>query len=168
MPRTRTEPLTDCAAFTAAVDKIAELQTTLDLLVANRNEQVQETQESFNPRIKAIETEIRLLVTQCETYALTHEPTLFDHGKVSGDTALAEFGLRQGQPQLRVLGGKTQAQAAQALAMDGHVEFLQPPRPTLAKDAIIDRLKHGAYPVLSRLFSLTRTRRFWVKAKASE
>lgn len=92
--------------FEAALDDVASMSVELRKLEAERDQKIQEIQESFNDDILDVKKKIKGIVAQAEKFALSHRAELFIDGKKSGETSLSIFGFRVGNPTLALLNKK--------------------------------------------------------------
>lgn len=152
--------------FDAAMDDIAAMTVELRKLEAERDEKVQAVQEQFNDDIRDVKQKIRGLAAQGEKYALAHRADVLIDGKKSGETSLAVFGFRTGQPTLVTLNRKwTWTTVIEALRSQSLEQFIKT-KETPDKDAL---KAHLADEQLASVGCRVRqTESFWVEPKLEE
>jgi len=92
--------------FQQALDDVAAMSVELRTIEAERDAKLQEIQEAYNDDVIDIKKKIKGLVAQAEKFALAHRAELFATGKKTGETPLALFGFRTGNPTLVLLNKK--------------------------------------------------------------
>jgi len=92
--------------FIQALDDVAAMSVELRKLEADRDEKIQAVQELFNDDILDVKKRVKGLAAQAEKYALSHRAELLPSGKKGGETSLALFGFRTGNPTLVLLNKK--------------------------------------------------------------
>lgn len=152
--------------FDAAMNDIASMTVELRKLEAERDEKVQAVQEQFNDDIGDIKQKISGLAAQGEKYALAHRTDLLPGKKKSGETSLAFFGFRTGQPTLVTLNRKwTWATVIAALKAQGLGRFIVT-KETPDKDAMKAHLNDEQMAAVG--CRVKQTEAFWVEPKLEE
>ena len=89
--------------FHKTVDTVVALQLKQSKLELERDTRIQTTQKTWDPIVKEASARIKAETARCQAYAKTHRRDLFAAHRKSGDTALAKYGFRLGQPHLATL-----------------------------------------------------------------
>lgn len=111
--------------FETALNDVAAMTVELRHMEADRDAEIQATQEAYNDDILEVKAKIKGLVAQAEKYALSHKAEIFPSGKKGGETALARFGFRTGNPTLALLNRKwTWDEVVNALRSMGKESFI--------------------------------------------
>jgi len=105
-PKThRLKPEADIASraeFEAVLDSIATGQIERDALVLDRDNELLNIREEFDPKINALNERMNALILRAERYALANRESLFGKLK-SAASALTTYGFRLGNPTLKLL-----------------------------------------------------------------
>jgi phage host-nuclease inhibitor protein Gam len=94
------------AEFYQALDDVAAMSVDLRKMEADRDAELQSIQEAYNDDILDVKKKVKGLIAQAEKYALSHRAELLPPGKKGGETSLALFGFRVGNPMLVLLNKK--------------------------------------------------------------
>ena len=129
------------AEFEEAVDAAAKCCVQREKLVAALKARHQQLDDKYGAEIKALDREIEEKRTRAEGYFEDHAGELCLPGRRSGQTKLANFGVRLGNPTVTKTGRfKKVAWKALGLIFDGIDVLKQFVRnqPEVDKDAILD------------------------------
>jgi phage host-nuclease inhibitor protein Gam len=94
------------AEFDRSLDEIAGLQVDLRAAEAERDNEIQAVREMHERSVLKIADKLKATVVLAEKYAETHRDELFPTAKKSGETTLANYGFRLGNPTLCLLNRK--------------------------------------------------------------
>jgi len=112
------------AEFECVLDNIANGQLERDALVLERDNEIMQLREEFDPKINALNERMNALVLRAERYATIHRETLFGKLK-SAASALTAYGFRLGMPTLKLLSKKWNwEQVLEALKAKGLTQFV--------------------------------------------
>jgi len=128
MPKTnRLKPEADIATraeFETVLDNIANAQLERDALVLERDNELLQIREEFDPKINAMNDRMNALLLRAERFAAIHRDELFGKLKSSA-TALTTYGFRLGNPILKLLNRKwSWEQVLEALKAKSLVQFV--------------------------------------------
>ncbi len=164
--RTKTAVLQSRAAFEQQIDTIAQLQVSIEQLVAERNSRSEAILLHYNSQIKGHQDEIKSLLASACAYAQLNWSQLAEDGGRSAETTLAEFGFRTGMPSVKKLAKQTEEEVAAELYAQGHRDYVSTTH-KLDKPAILKALQAGC-EWLAKLFTVTQGETFYVSAKAQD
>ncbi|KAF0093455.1 MAG: hypothetical protein E1N59_2856 [Puniceicoccaceae bacterium 5H] len=159
LPATRSE-------FEAKVDRVAELQIQLQTAIAARDQAKEAVIAEREPAIKALESEIKRESTLCAAYAHTHWDELSPNGTRSGETPMATYSFRKGNPTLAKVGKVKEEVLAEQLHDAGRDEYL-----VLKYELNKERLKKAVQAKVEwalQLFKITQKDGFEIQAKAKK
>jgi phage host-nuclease inhibitor protein Gam len=109
MPKTnRLKPEVDIATraeFETVLDNIANAQLERDAMVLERDNELLQIREEFDPKINAMNDRMNAMLLRAERFASVHREELFGKLK-SAATALTNYGFRLGNPVLNLLNRK--------------------------------------------------------------
>ncbi|HZZ20291.1 MAG TPA: host-nuclease inhibitor Gam family protein [Opitutaceae bacterium] len=91
------------AEFDQVVDRLASATVDLRKLEAKRDERIQEVREKHEPDIAVLKVEIDAMALNLEKFAAANRDELMPGRIKSGETSLARFGFRFGNPTLKLL-----------------------------------------------------------------
>jgi len=161
------------ATFNCNMDEIAEKVVEYHKVKAELEKAHQEVDDRFNGRLAELEAEIYDLRDSSEEYFLDHQEELCKPGQREGETTLAKFGIRLGNPTV----AKTVKTAFKALA----IKFMESSvlcrwvrqTPELDKDAILSTFRDkdatkDQNALMRAGITVEQKDEFWVKAKAEE
>ncbi len=142
-PKTkRLKPEADIATraeFENVLDAIAQHQLIRDAMVLERDNELTNIREEFDPRINDQNELMNALLLRAERYALANRENLFGRLK-SATSALTTYGFRLGNPTLKLLSRAwTWDMVMAALKNLGHCQFLVM-KESLDKDAMKTQL----------------------------
>ncbi len=92
--------------FQDNINAAAEMEVHLRRLKADMDTELQAIRDKFDPQIKPLETRLEALVNACGTYAALHQDEVLKPGLRQGETTLALYGFRLGNPTLVLLNRK--------------------------------------------------------------
>jgi phage host-nuclease inhibitor protein Gam len=149
--------------FDQALDDVASMSVDLRKLEADRDAELQAIQEAYNNDCLDVKKKIKGLVAQAEKYALSHRAELFPPGKKSGETSLALFGFRSGNPTLALLNKKwSWEEVINALKSMSLTEFIVT-KEAADKDAMKARLNDAELAAVG--CRVDQSESFWVEPK---
>jgi phage host-nuclease inhibitor protein Gam len=149
--------------FVQALDDVASMSVELRKLEAERDAKLQEIQEEYNEEILDVKKKVKGLVAQAEKYALSHRAELFPGEWKSGETSLALFGFRTGNPALVLLNKKwSWEEVIRALKSMSLTEFIVT-KENADKDAIKARMSDGELAAIG--CRIEQDEAFWVEPK---
>lgn len=127
-PKThRLKPEADIASraeFDQCLDNIANGQIERDALVLERDNELLQIREEFDPKINALNERMNALLLRAERYALANRESLFGKLK-SAASALTTYGFRLGNPTLKLLNRKWNwDRVIEALRNCGDVQYI--------------------------------------------
>ncbi len=152
--------------FDAAMDDVAAMSVELRHMEADRDEEIQATQEAYNGDVMDIKQKIKGLVAQAEKYALSHRGELFMAGLKRGQTSLAFYGFRTGLPTLVALNRKwTWGTIVEALKAQGLERFVAT-KEAPDKDGLKAHLNDADLAAVG--CRVRQVESFWVEPKLEE
>ncbi|MDD3276975.1 MAG: host-nuclease inhibitor Gam family protein [Kiritimatiellales bacterium] len=152
--------------FDSALDDVAAMSVSLRKMEADRDEELQAVQEAYNDDILDVKEKIKGLLAQAEKYALSHRAELLPVGKKSGETSLALFGFRTGNPTLALLNKKwTWEEVINALKSMSLSEFIVT-KQAADKDALKAKLTDSELAAVG--CRVAQSESFWVEPKLEE
>ncbi len=152
--------------FEAALDDVAAMSVSLRKMEADRDEELQAVQEAYNDDILDVKKKIKGLVAQAEKYALSHRAELLPVGKKGGETSLALFGFRTGNPTLALLNKKwTWDEVVNALRSAKLLDYIVT-KSTPDKDALKAKLTDSELAAVG--CRIDQEESFWVEPKLEE
>jgi phage host-nuclease inhibitor protein Gam len=152
--------------FEASIDRIAELTVRLRGLEARRDKKIQAVRDEFAADIDAALKERDALVVTAEAFAFDHRGELFSGSSKTASTAQALYGLRLGQPTLKLLSRKwTWAAVLEALkAVPGIPRFIRVSE-EVDKDALKAQLGDKPEELAKLGCRIEQTEGFWVEPR---
>jgi len=166
MARTNTEVTLTRGEFEKNIDLIAQFQLDIDRLTVERDEAKEAILRKYNTQISSLNSEIKALQTEAQTYAKLNWSRLAPSPNAkTAETPLASYGFRTGQPTPKALTKKKEADLAEQLYNDGLKDYVNV-KFKLNKTAIVKALRAGV-EAITKLFKLNQAERFYVEAKAS-
>ena len=134
-------PVTSRAEFEEVVDEVAKMAVERQKLTVALKARHQQLDDKYGAEIKALDREIEEKRERAEGYFGDHAGELCLPGRRSGQTKLANFGVRLGNPTVTKV-GKFKKVAWKALGMifdgiDALKQFVRN-QPEVDKDAILD------------------------------
>ena len=151
--------------FHSTVDQIAQLEVSLRGAAAIRDAAIQKVQEQYDGPIEDKKSRMKSLVDLAGTYATAHKETVFGSKVRSAATALATFGLREGNESLKTLKSKTTWETIlQGLkAIGKYIRTVE----EIDKQALLDaKLTDAEYAELG--LRVDKAERFYVVAKSAD
>jgi len=159
------------ATFNCNMDEIAEKWVEYHRIKAEMEKELNVVNDKFAGQLADLEAEIYDLRDASEEYFLEHQDELCKPGQREGETNLALFGIRLGNPKV----GKTVKTSFDNLA----IKFLDSDvlsrwvrqQPVLAKDAILETFRDkdatkDQNALMRAGITVEQDDEFWVKAKA--
>ena len=134
-------PVSSRAEFEEVVDEVAKMAIERQKLTVALKKRHQDLDDKYGAEIKALDREIEEKRTSAEGYFEDHAGELCLPGRRSGQTKLANFGVRLGNPTVTKVGKfKKVAWKALGLIFDGIDALKQFVRnqPEVNKDAILE------------------------------
>ncbi len=164
---TRNSGITCRADFEKKVDEAAELDVELRQLNAEMDEKLQAVRSQYTDRIQAKSNYRQSLLGACASYAAMHREEVLKPGLRSGETALARFGFKLGNPTLVLLSSKhkwkTVIAAIRAKGEEWVEKYLTQPDPKPNKDAMKANLTDAQLAELGT--RIEQTDAFFIEAK---
>ena len=112
------------AEFNTVLDAIANGQIERDAMVLERDNELLQVREEFDPKINALNERMNALILRAERFATIHRDELFGKLK-SAASALTNYGFRLGNPTLKLLSRKwSWDQVLDALKAKGLTQFV--------------------------------------------
>ena len=102
-PRIKATSFSNRAEFDDALDQIAQIQVAIRKAEAERDRAIQQVRDTFEPKIQGFSERVRGLALLAEKFAESHRGELLPPDRKSGETALAVYGFRTGNPTLKLL-----------------------------------------------------------------
>jgi len=161
------------ATFNCNMDEIAEKVVEYHKLKAECEKFHQEIDDKFAGRLNELESEIYELRDASEEFFLEHQDELCKPGQREGETALAKFGIRLGQPTV----AKTVKTAFKVLAAkfaeSAVLKRFVRATPELDKEKILATFRDKEMvkdqnALMKAGVTVEQKDEFWVKAKAEE
>lgn len=112
--RIKPDPVKTKAEALSIIDDIARLEIARQAKEADMKQKILDIQENEGKEIELLAEKIVLLMDRVEGYILAHGGELFKPGLKEGETAIAKFGVRLGNPTV----GKDRKWTWDALADD--------------------------------------------------
>ncbi|MBN2685085.1 MAG: host-nuclease inhibitor Gam family protein [Pontiellaceae bacterium] len=149
--------------FEAALDDVAAMTVEQRKLEAERDERIQAVQEQFNDDILDIALKVKAKLALAEKYAKAHRNEVLNEKKKSGETPLALFGFRTGNPSLVLLNKKWNwDEVTETLQETGLGKFVVTKR-TPDKDAMKAKLSDEELAAVG--CRIKQSESFWVEPK---
>lgn len=165
---TRNRGLRDAAAFRAAVNEIAALSVRLRILEAKRDKRLQAVRDEHEPEIQAAADQRDALLALAEAYAAENRETVFLAGQKSGECELATYGMRIGNPTLKLLNKRwTWAKVLEVVKKALGEGFIRV-QESLDKDAIKAAFGDSPSTLAEIGVRIEQTEAFWVEPKDRE
>lgn len=163
---TKTTGLRSRAGFDETIDRIAELTVKLRGLEAKRDKRIQAIRDETGAEITAFIEQRDALLTMAEDYATENREEVFAKGAKTGETALALFGLRFGQPTLKLLSRKWTWDRVMAAikGLPGLPQFVRVAE-SLDKEAIKAALGDKPEELAKIGCRIDQTEAFWVEPR---
>lgn len=126
--------------FEDKINAAAETEVHLRRLKADMDAELQAIRDKYDPQTKPLETRLETLLNACGTYAALHQDEVLKPGLRQGETALALYGFRLGNPTLVLLNRKHTWKTVCAAIRDRGTtwtdKYLKLPDPKPNKDAL--------------------------------
>lgn len=165
--RIKTQAIHSVAEAVEIIDEIARREIAAQKLEIELKRKVQELQDRFGPQIAEIRDGIDGLMARVAPYIEDHGEAMFKPGLREGETALARFGLRLGNPTVGKLKGWTWEDVIAALRGDREWAYLVRVKEEVAKEMV--KVKMTEEETLKRFgMKITQTESAWVTPKAEE
>lgn len=162
---TRKTRLPDRAAFTAAVNEVAELTVRLRALEARRDAALQAVRERHEPDIRAAADRRDALMALAEAFAQDRREELFPAAAKSGECELATFGLRLGNPTLKLLSRRWTWDTVLAAVRNAFGDGFLRVKTELDKDAVKAALGDKPEDLAAVGMRIEQSEAFWVEPK---
>lgn len=169
--RIKPDPVKTKAEALAIVDDIARLEIARQAKEADMKQKILDIQENEGKEIELLAEKIVLLMDRVEGYIMAHQAELFKPGLKEGETAIATFGVRLGNPTV----GKDRKWTWDALADEfagkEALKAFARAKNSVDKEAILKAWREksetfgalGAYGV-----KITQSEVAWIEPKADE
>lgn len=164
--RSNTEVIKSRAVFESKIDTIAQLQVDVASMIAARDKEKEALLLKWNTKIKDLEKEIKREQTALQSYAQLHWKELGGPKAKTAHTPLANYGFRTGQPTVKLIKRRKEAEVAQELYDEGYDNLVETTH-KLDKKAIMKAYNAGNERVIE-LFKTDQIERFFVEAKAQQ
>lgn len=158
-----TQTVANKGEFDRMVDEIARLEVERRAKAAARDARIQAIQDELNPEIDAIADRVDALLALCDGYARDHREEVLDKTSKGGETPLALYGYRFGQPTLKTYSAKwTWGAVIEALKKSREMEKFVRTKEEPDKDALkkLDPLRLAEFGM-----RITQSESFWVEPK---
>lgn len=154
--------------FFAWVDEIAALQVDVACRAAARDAELQAVRERHEAPIREQEAQQKALMKAAQRFMKDNEAEVLATGLRSGETSLARFGLRLGQPTIACIADRSFTCVLRDLIElgDEGKEYLTFKEPTLDKEAIRLHMPEEMFARMGLRHRQGET--FWVEHKESE
>lgn len=176
------EPFKTRQEFADAVDEIARLDIGIKKLEADLKKRHQELDEKHSPEIKEKEKALQDLMARAEPYFAANATALCKPGQREGETALARFGVRKGQPTVVKTVAAAWKKLAEVFAESDLLKRFTRAAPEVDKERILatwrdaesgdDALAASAVQARDALrahgVDVAQDDSFWVEAKAED
>ncbi len=164
---TRARGITSRAEFEAKVDEIAALDVELRSLSVEMDEKLQTVRDHYADRLEAKTRYRDSLFHACDSYASKHQEEVLTPGLRRGETALAHYGFRLGNPTLVLLNSKTKWKDVlsniRARGEEWVKKYITHPEPKANKDAIKENLNDEELASIG--CRIEQTDSFWLTPK---
>lgn len=170
--RIKLQPVATKSEALKIIDDIARLEIARQAKDAHMKEQILDIQEGIGKEIELIGEQIVMLMDRVEPFIQKHQNELFKPGQREGETALATFGVRLGNPTVAKDKGWTWD--AMAMEFNAREDLRKFSRQKLSvdKDAILKAWREGdgAFQTAHDNFGVhvTQSEVAWVQPKADE
>ena len=151
------------AEFDSALDTIANLEVQLRSAEAARDEEIQAVRDEHDGAISTLKERLEALAALAEKYAIDHRTELFPGKLKSGETTLANFGFRVGNPTLALLNRKWSWEAVLNAVKAAFPKQYVRTTEAVDKDALKAQLNETQLAAIGCKVSQTET--FYVAAK---
>ncbi len=98
MKRIKLNPVANKSEALEIIDNIARLEISRQAKDSALKEKILDLQDTLGKEIEQVQEQIVLLMDRVEPYISSHGDELFKPGQKEGETALATFGMRIGNP----------------------------------------------------------------------
>lgn len=164
--RLKTSGFETRAEFEQALNDVAAMSLDVRKMEADRDMEVQEIIEGYNDDILAVKKLVKGQLALAEKYALAHRKEVLGEDKKSGETSLARYGFRTGQPTLVTLNRKwTWETVMEALRSQSLEQFIKT-KQTPDKDAMKAHLDEEKLAAVG--CRIKQSEAFWVEPKLEE
>ena len=167
--RIKPDPVKTKAEALKIIDDIARLEIARQAKEAKMKEDILEIQEGVGKEVEQLQEKITLLMDRVEGYILAHQAELFKPGQREGETAIATFGARLGNPTVGKARKWTWDELADEVAGKEKLKTFARVKNTVDKEAILKAWREkdekfgqlGAYGV-----KIVQSEVAWVEPKA--
>ena len=170
--RIKPDPVKTKAEALKIIDDIARLEIARQAKEAKMKEDILAIQEGVGKEVEQLQEKITLLMDRVEGFIVDHQAELFAPGKREGETALATFGVRLGNPTVAKDRKWTWDALADELASREDLKAFCRTKNSVDKDAILKawREKAAAFDAVSGDYgvNVTQSEAAWVEPKADE
>lgn len=144
--RIKPQAVTSKAEALAIIDDIARLEIARQAKDAALKEKTLELQETLGFELQQIVERITLLMDRVDGYIAAHQGELFKPGTREGETALATFGVRLGNPTVTKPGKWTWDELAGEFAGVEGLKTLTRAKVAVDKEAILKSWREATVP----------------------
>ncbi len=164
---TRTRGITSRAEFDEKVNEVAQLDVELRQLSTQMDAELQTVRDKYAARLESKGNYRDALFHACDSYASKHQGEVLTPGMRSGETALARYGFRLGNPTLVLLSRKHKWEGVlAAICAKGEewvAKYITHPAPKANKDALKTGLSDEELAGLG--CRIEQTDAFWLEPK---
>lgn len=168
--RIKPSAVTSKAEALKIIDDIARLEIARQAKESEMLEEIQGIQDTLGKDVENIQAQIVLMMDRVDSYIVEHIGELAKPGQREGETALALFGVRLGNPTVTKPRGRTWEELCEMLR-DTMSEFVRE-KISVDKEAILKAWREGdpRWEMLHKELSLdiTQNECAWVAPKAEE
>lgn len=169
--RIKPDPVKTKAEALKIIDDIARLEIARQAKESDMKQKILDIQEGEGKEIELLAEKITLLMDRVEGYILAHQAELFKPGQREGETALATFGARIGNPTVGKGRKWTWNELADEFAGKEELKTFARVNNSVDKEAILKAWREkdekfgqlGAYGV-----KIVQSEVAWVEPKADE
>ncbi len=162
--RIKIQPIHSTAEAVEIIDEIARNEIEAQKLEIELKRKIQALQDKFGPEIEEARGVIDGLMARVAPYIEDHGGEMFKPGQKEGETALAKFGIRMGNPTVGKLKGWTWEDVIAALKGDKEWAYLVRVKEDVAKEMV--KVKMTEEATLKRFgMKVTQSESAWVTPK---
>lgn len=151
------------------INEVSRLELQRRKLEIELKRAVQKIQDEMGPQIVALQELIEGKVARISDYVSDHSEAMFKKGTKSGETALADYGFRTGNPTLSTAKKWKWEDVIKALKTDEFMRAYVRTKEEVQKDLV--KADYTAEKLNSEILSaygmkITQTESFWIEPKA--
>lgn len=169
MPRIKPVEIENKEECVELINEISRLELERRKQELELKRQIQKIQDEIGPGIVALQELIEGKVARVSAYLDTHSAVMFKKGTKSGETALADFGFRIGNPTLSTAKKWKWDDVIKALKLDDLMKAYVRTKEEVNKDLIkADYAADKITPEMLAAFGMkiTQSESFWIEPKA--